>query len=120
MLAPEHKLVPRVTAPDRREAVEAYVEQAKNQTEIERTSTEREKTGVFTGAYAINPATNQPVPIWVADYVLVGYGTGAIMAVPAHDERDHEFAQTFNLPIIPVVQPAPRRPTPLPRAGRRG
>ncbi|HZO24376.1 MAG TPA: leucine--tRNA ligase [Chloroflexota bacterium] len=104
VLAPEHKLVPRVTAPDRRAEVEAYVEQARDQTEIERTSAEREKTGVFTGAYAINPATGRPVPIWVADYVLVGYGTGAIMAVPAHDERDHEFAQQFNLPIVPVVE----------------
>ena len=119
MLAPEHKLVPRVTAPDRREAVEAYVEQAHNQTEIERTSTEREKTGVFTGAYAVDPATNQPVPIWVADYVLVGYGTGAIMAVPAHDERDFEFAQTFNLPIIPVVQP-PDLLCPLPSPAHGG
>ena len=105
VLAPEHKLVPRVTALDRLADVQSYVEQARNQTEIERTSTEREKTGVFTGAYAINPATDQAVPIWVADYVLVGYGTGAIMAVPAHDERDHEFARAFNLPIIPVVQP---------------
>jgi len=104
VLAPEHKLVPRVTAPDRRAEVEAYVEQARDQTEIERTNAEREKTGVFTGAYAINPATGRPVPIWVADYVLVGYGTGAIMAVPAHDERDHEFAQQFNLPIVPVVE----------------
>src|SRR5688572_27136337 len=107
VLAPEHKLVPRVTTPERLAEVEAYVEQARNQTEIERASTEREKTGVFSGAYVRNPATGQPISIWVADYVLVGYGTGAIMAVPAHDERDHAFARTFGLPIVPVVEPSP-------------
>src|SRR5699024_11397419 len=75
-----------------------------NKTEIERTDVSKKKTGVFTGAYAINPATNQKVPIWIADYVLMGYGTGAIMAVPAHDERDYEFAVLFDLPIVVVVE----------------
>jgi leucyl-tRNA synthetase len=106
VLAPEHPLVPRVTTTDRQAEVEAYVEQARNRTEIDRTNAEREKTGVFTGAYAVNPATGQPVPIWAADYVLAGYGTGAIMAVPAHDERDFAFAKTFGLPIVEVVQSA--------------
>ncbi len=103
VLAPEHKLVERITTPERRAEVEAYVERARNQTEIERLNVEREKTGVFTGAYAINPATGVRIPIWVADYVLVGYGTGAIMAVPGHDERDYEFARKFGLPIVEVV-----------------
>ena len=102
VLAPEHRLVQRVTTPEHREEVEAYCTQASHQTEIERMSTEREKTGVFTGGYAINPFNGERIPIWIADYVLVTYGTGAIMAVPAHDERDFEFAQQFGLPIIPV------------------
>jgi leucyl-tRNA synthetase len=104
VLAPEHPLVPAITAPDRRAAVEAYVQQASHQTEIERTNLEREKTGVFTGADAINPASGARIPIWVADYVLIGYGTGAIMAVPAHDERDHEFARRYGLPIVEVIR----------------
>jgi leucyl-tRNA synthetase len=104
VLAPEHKLVPRITRPERRAEVEAYVEQARNETEIERTNVEREKTGIFTGAWAINPANGASIPIWVADYVLVGYGTGAIMAVPGHDERDYEFANRFGLPIVEVVE----------------
>jgi leucyl-tRNA synthetase len=103
VLAPEHKLVGRITTPEQRAAVEAYVERARNTTEIERTNAEREKTGVSTGAYAINPATGERVPIWIADYVLVQYGTGAIMAVPGHDERDYEFARIFGLPIVEVV-----------------
>jgi leucyl-tRNA synthetase len=103
VLAPEHELVGRITAPEQRATVEAYAEGARRETEAERTNAEREKTGVFTGAYAINPATEERVPIWVADYVLVQYGTGAIMAVPGHDERDHTFARTFGLPIVEVV-----------------
>jgi leucyl-tRNA synthetase len=103
VLAPEHKLVERITAPERRAAVAEYVERARRETEIERTNEEREKTGVFTGAYAINPANGERVPIWIADYVLVQYGTGAIMAVPGHDERDYAFARKFGLPIVEVV-----------------
>jgi leucyl-tRNA synthetase len=106
VLAPEHPLVSVLTTEDRRDDVEAYVDQARRETEIERQSTEREKTGVFIGAYAINPMTRERIPIWIADYVLPGYGSGAIMAVPAHDERDHEFAKEFDLPIRYVVAPA--------------
>ncbi|HLX34004.1 MAG TPA: leucine--tRNA ligase [Candidatus Limnocylindrales bacterium] len=103
VLAPEHPLVNSLTAPDRRAAVEAYVERARAATEIERLSTEREKTGVAIGADAINPVNGERIPIFIADYVLAGYGTGAIMAVPAHDERDFEFATRFGLPIRRVV-----------------
>ena len=106
VLAPEHALVSVLTTEDRRAEVDAYVADARRETEIERMSTEREKTGVFIGAYAINPMTNERIPIWIADYVLPGYGTGAIMAVPAHDERDYEFATKFDLPIRYVVAPA--------------
>ncbi|MBA2266540.1 MAG: leucine--tRNA ligase [Chloroflexi bacterium] len=105
VLAPEHPLVSVLTTDDRRADVEVYVAGARRETEIERMSTEREKTGVFVGAYAINPMTNERVPIWIADYVLPGYGTGAIMAVPAHDERDFAFAKKFDLPIRYVVLP---------------
>ena len=104
VLAPENELVDRITTPEYREAVEQYREMARKQTEIERLSTVREKTGVFTGAYAINPATGDKVPIWIADYVLAGYGTGCVMAVPAHDERDYEFATKYNLPIKRVIK----------------
>ncbi|MDQ6833503.1 MAG: leucine--tRNA ligase [Chloroflexota bacterium] len=103
VLAPEHPLVEEITTPTEHAAVQAYIERARGATEIERTNAEREKTGVFTGAYAINPATQARVPIWIADYVLVQYGTGAIMAVPGHDERDYAFARQFDLPIIEVV-----------------
>jgi leucyl-tRNA synthetase len=106
VLAPEHPLVEKLTTPDRREAVESYVAAATRQTDIERESTEKEKTGVFIGAYAINPVNDERIPIWIADYVLMTYGTGAIMAVPAHDQRDWEFAKQFGLPIRLVVQPA--------------
>ncbi len=105
VLAPEHALVEKLTTDDRRAEVEAYVDQARRQSEIERTSTEKEKTGVFIGSYAVNPVNNERVPIWIADYVLTGYGTGAIMAVPAHDQRDFEFARKFDLPITVVIQP---------------
>jgi leucyl-tRNA synthetase len=106
VLAPEHPLVSVLTSDDRRDAVDAYVADARRETEIERMSTDREKTGVAIGAYAINPMTSERIPIWIADYVLPGYGTGAIMAVPAHDERDYEFARKFDLPIRYVVVPA--------------
>jgi leucyl-tRNA synthetase len=103
VLAPEHALVEKLTHPSRRAEVEAYVARARAETEIERLSTEREKTGVALGADAINPVNGERIPIWIADYVLAGYGTGAIMAVPAHDERDYAFARTFGLPIRRVV-----------------
>lgn len=103
VLAPEHTLVKHITTDQQRQAVEEYVAETLRKSEIERQEG-KEKTGVFTGAYAINPATNEHVPIWIADYVLTGYGTGAIMAVPAHDERDHAFAQKFELPIVRVVK----------------
>ncbi len=106
VLAPEHALVETLTAPDRRAEVEAYVATARSETEIERLSTDREKTGVYLGADAINPVNGERVPIWIADYVLAGYGTGAIMAVPAHDERDFAFATRFGLPIVRVIAPA--------------
>ena len=103
VLAPEHPLVARLTHPDRKAQVEAYVVQARRRTEIERLSTDREKTGIALGAEAINPVNDQRIPIFIADYVLAGYGTGAIMAVPAHDERDFAFARMFGLPIRRVV-----------------
>ncbi len=103
VLAPEHPLVPALTGPDRRVEVDAYVEQARRRTEIDRLSTDREKTGVAIGADAINPVNGERIPIFIADYVLSGYGTGAIMAVPAHDERDFAFARQFGLPIRRVV-----------------
>lgn len=104
VLAPENELVDRITTTENKAAVELYRETAKKQTDIERLSTVREKTGVFTGAYAVNPANGEKVPIWIADYVLAGYGTGCVMAVPAHDERDYEFAKKYNLPIRRVIK----------------
>ena len=106
VIAPEHPLVAQITAPERKADVEAYVARAGKETEIERTNAEKEKTGVFTGAYAINPVTGERVPIWVADYVLMTYGTGAVMGVPAHDQRDFEFARKFDIPIKLVYQDA--------------
>ncbi len=103
VLAPEHPLVEVITKPEHHPSVHKYQFQAGRQSEIERLSTEKEKTGVFTGAYAINPVNGARIPIWVADYVMMGYGTGAIMGVPAHDERDAAFALKFGLPIIPVI-----------------
>jgi leucyl-tRNA synthetase len=105
VLAPEHPLVERVTTDQHRARVREYVEKARKETEIERMSTEREKTGVATGGHAINPMNGERIPIWVADYVLYTYGTGAIMAVPAHDERDFEFATRYGLPIREVIAP---------------
>ena len=103
VLAPEHELANKITTKEQKKAVEAYQMQAAKQSEIERTNTVKEKTGVFTGAYAINPVNGEKIPVWLADYVLMGYGTGAIMAVPAHDERDFDFAQKFNIPIKQVI-----------------
>lgn len=105
VLAPEHPLVDRITTPAQREAVAAYVAGAGRMSDIDRSDATRDKTGVATGAHAINPASGARIPIWVADYVLITYGTGAIMAVPAHDERDFAFARTFGLPIVEVVSP---------------
>src|SRR6202008_4765825 len=105
VLAPEHPLVAELTGPDRRADVEAYVEAARRQTEIERLSTDRPKTGLEMGAEAINPVNDERLPIYIADYVLAGYGTGAIMAVPAHDERDFAFANHFGLELPQVIVP---------------
>jgi leucyl-tRNA synthetase len=105
VLAPEHPLVDVVTTPEQRAAVEAYQEQASRRSELDRQAESREKTGVPTGGFAVNPVNGARIPIWIADYVLMGYGTGAIMAVPAEDERDWEFAQQFGLPVIRTVQP---------------
>lgn len=104
VLAPEHVAVDKITTLDQKSAVESYVNAAKCKSERERKIDEKTKTGIFTGAYAMNPVNNKKIPIWVADYVLMGYGTGAIMAVPAHDERDHDFAKKFDLEIIPVIE----------------
>jgi leucyl-tRNA synthetase len=103
VLAPEHSFIEKITTAEQKDAVEAYIDQVKHKSDLERTELSKEKTGVFTGAYAINPVNGEKMPIWIADYVLVTYGTGAIMAVPAHDERDYEFAQKFDLTIKEVV-----------------
>src|SRR5690348_11675609 len=108
VLAPEHPLVEKVTTEKHRARVREYVEKTRKETEIERLSTEREKSGVATGGFAVNPVNGEKIPIWVADYVLMTYGTGAIMAVPAHDERDFEFAQKYDLPIREVIAPGGR------------
>jgi leucyl-tRNA synthetase len=105
VVAPEHPLVQQVTTEAQREAVEVYRRQAASRSEIDRQAETKTKTGVFTGAYAKNPVNGERIPVWIADYVLMGYGTGAIMAVPGHDQRDFEFASTFGLPIVPVVLP---------------
>jgi leucyl-tRNA synthetase len=103
VLSPEHKLVEKITTSDQKKAVEEYVRQANLKSDMERTELAKDKTGVFSGSYAINPLTGDKIPVWVADYVLISYGSGAIMAVPAHDERDWEFAKKFDLPIIEVL-----------------
>ncbi|NWF62761.1 MAG: leucine--tRNA ligase [Chloroflexi bacterium] len=105
VMSPEHPLVDKVTTPEHAGSVREYKAQAAKQTDIQREAKDKEKTGVFTGGYAINPVNDERIPIWVADYVLMTYGTGAIMAVPAHDERDFEFARKFGLKVIPVIQP---------------
>ena len=115
-LAPENDLVAKLTKPEQKTAVEAYVTDSIKKTELERQEN-REKTGVWTGSYALNPVNGQKVPIWVADYVLSGYGTGALMAVPAHDERDAEFATKFNLPIIQVIERPEDQDNPEPYTG---
>jgi leucyl-tRNA synthetase len=111
VLSPEHKLLDQITTPEQRAAVTAYKTAVAKKSDLERTELSKEKTGVFTGAYAINPVNGAKIPIWIADYVLATYGTGAIMAVPAHDTRDFEFAKKFTLPVIQVVQPTdPKTP----------
>jgi leucyl-tRNA synthetase len=105
VLAPEHPLVDVITTNDKKAAVKKYREEAARKSDLDRTDLAKEKTGESTGAYAINPVNNEKIPIWISDYVLISYGTGAIMSVPAHDERDFEFAKKFNLPIIPVLEP---------------
>ncbi len=103
VLAPEHSLVNKFTTEENKKEVEKYIESARKKSEIERLHTDKEKTGVFTGGYVFNPVNNEKIPVWIADYVMMGYGTGAIMAVPAYDERDMEFAQKYDLPIIEVI-----------------
>jgi leucyl-tRNA synthetase len=105
VIAPEHPYVDLIFAPEYKTAVDIYRDNAKNKSDLERQALEKDKTGVFTGACAINPVNNQEIPIWISDYVLMGYGTGAIMAVPAHDQRDWEFATKYHLPIVEVVKP---------------
>ncbi len=105
VLAPEHERVNELTTTEHEQAVEVYVRETNKKSDIERQDTKREKTGVFTGSYALNPATGEKVPVWIADYVLTGYGTGAVMAVPAHDQRDYEFAVKFDLPVVDVIEP---------------
>ena len=104
VIAPEHPLVGKLTTPEQKEAVEAYLDATKHKSDLERTDLAKDKTGVFSGSYAINPVNGKKIPIWIADYVLISYGTGAIMAVPAHDDRDWEFAKKFSLPIIEVLK----------------
>lgn len=113
VIAPEHPLVPKFTTPSQADQVAAYVQTASFKSDRDRTEGDKKKTGVFTGSYAINPVTQKPIPIWIADYVLASYGTGAIMAVPAHDTRDYEFAKTYQLEIIQVVQPVDATPEEL-------
>ncbi|MBR0351436.1 MAG: leucine--tRNA ligase, partial [Clostridia bacterium] len=104
VLAPEHELVEKITTSSQKEAVENYIKEASAKSDLERTNLNKDKTGVFTGSYAINPVNNKKIPIWISDYVLASYGTGSIMAVPAHDQRDYEFATKFGLEIIPVLE----------------
>ena len=105
VLAPEHPLVAKLTTEEQKNSVAAYVNQASRQTDVQREAADKDKTGVFTGGFAINPVNGERIPVWIADYVLMTYGTGAIMAVPAHDQRDFEFARAFNLPVRVVIQP---------------
>ncbi|WP_455677508.1 leucine--tRNA ligase [Sharpea azabuensis] len=104
VMAPEHPFVDEITTPEQKEAVAAYKKEIATKSDLQRTDLNKDKTGVFTGAYAINPINGKKIPIWISDYVLITYGTGAIMAVPAHDTRDYEFAKKFDLPIIPVLE----------------
>src|SRR5690606_3286105 len=105
VIAPEHPFVERLTTSENHSAVRAYWEKGAAKSELDRTELAEEKSGVCTGSYAVNPVSGEKVPIWIADYVLISYGTGAIMAVPAHDERDFEFAQQYGIPIKAVVDP---------------
>ena len=116
VLAPEHPLVDKITTAEHREAVQRYVDETRLKSDLERTDLAKDKTGVFTGAYAINPLTESKIPVWISDYILISYGTGAIMAVPGHDERDWEFATRFNLPIIKVVADPTNPDAPLTQA----
>jgi len=118
VFAPELEVVDMITTDDQKEAVKKYREQAARKSDLDRTDLAKEKTGVFTGAYAINPVNGEKIPIWISDYVLISYGTGAIMAVPAHDERDFEFATKFELPIIPVVEPQDSEQAELVKQGK--
>jgi leucyl-tRNA synthetase len=118
VMAPEHKLVDIITTDEYKAAIEAYKEQASKKSDLDRTDLAKDKSGQFTGAYAINPVNGEKIPIWISDYVLISYGTGAIMAVPAHDERDFEFATKFALPIIQVVEPADAADAELCKAGK--
>ena len=103
VLAPEHGMVSEITTEEQRQMVEEYVQQASTKSSVDRMA-DKDKTGVFTGSYAINPLNGEEMPIWISDYVLADYGTGAIMCVPAHDERDFLFAKKFNLPIVQVIK----------------
>lgn len=105
VLAPEHKLVTQITTSEQKQTVQAYIEDAKRKTDLERQALDKTKSGVFTGAYCINPLNNEEIPVWIADYVLMSYGTGAVMGVPGHDARDHEFAKKYSLAIKPVIKP---------------
>ncbi|MCA9925868.1 MAG: class I tRNA ligase family protein, partial [Anaerolineales bacterium] len=105
VLAPEHPLVYEIMTDEQRVAISAYIRQAQRKSEIDRAAADKDKTGIFTGAYAVHPLTGERVPIWVADYVMMGYGTGAVMGVPGHDARDFAFAQTYNLPMVEVITP---------------
>ncbi len=105
VIAPEHPLTDSITTDEYKNRVSTYIKATSLKSDLDRTDLAKEKTGVFTGRYAINPVNRKKIPIWVADYVLTGYGTGAIMAVPAHDTRDFEFAQKFNLPIVCIQDP---------------
>ena len=118
VLSPEHPLVDVITTKDKKDAVKKYREEAARKSDLDRTDLAKEKTGEFTGAYAINPVNEMKIPIWISDYVLISYGTGAIMAVPAHDDRDFEFAKKFNLAIIQVVEPADAEQTKLVKEGK--
>ncbi len=117
VMAPEHGLVDLITTDEKKQEVERYREDAARKSDLDRTDLAKGKTGVFTGAYAVNPVNDEKIPIWISDYVLISYGTGAIMAVPAHDERDFEFAKKFSIPIIPVVEPGDKEQAELVKKG---
>jgi len=118
VMAPEHQLVDKIAADEKKEAIEIYRQLAATKSDLDRTDLAKEKTGVFIGAYAINPVNGEKIPIWISDYVLISYGTGAIMAVPAHDERDFEFANKFGLTIVPVVEPLDKEQAELVKQGK--